>query len=143
MVVHLIEQCFRQDAVRSTSRLGDAGRSDGHGGDRILDLVGSTAWARTLSLKDYALALSRFESAAWDIATEHGGRVVKLIGDEAMIVSASAESTSRIALALCAAVADDADHCPGRAGVLGFGAVTARGAATTLGPLGATWWPGP
>jgi adenylate cyclase len=133
VVTHLIEQFFRQDAVRSTSRLGDGAGQTATVGIGFVDLVGSTQWARTLSLKDYALALSRFESAAWDIATEHGGRVVKLIGDEAMIVSASAESTSQIALALCAAVAGDGS-LPGARGCVGFGDVTARG-GDYVGPL--------
>ena len=35
VVTHLIEQCFRQDAVRSTSRLGDGDGTDGDGGDRL------------------------------------------------------------------------------------------------------------
>ena len=59
--------------------------------------------------------------------------MVKLIGDEAMIVSASAESTSEIALALCAAVAADGSLPPAR-GCVGFGDVTARG-GDYVGPL--------
>ncbi|HEY5250600.1 MAG TPA: hypothetical protein VIJ09_03015 [Acidimicrobiales bacterium] len=133
VVTHLIEQCFRQDSVRSASRLGDGAGQTATVGVGFIDLVGSTRWAGGLSLKDHALALSRFESAAWDIATEHGGRVVKLIGDEAMIVSASAETTSRIALALCATVAAE-PTLPGARGGVGFGDVTARG-GDYVGPL--------
>jgi class 3 adenylate cyclase len=50
-----------------------------------------------------------------------------------MIVSASAESTSQIALALCAAVAGDGS-LPGARGCVGFGDVTARG-GDYVGPL--------
>ncbi len=53
----------------------------------FVDLVGSTPWASDLSLKDQALALAGFETAAWDIASAHDGRVVKLIGDEAMFLA--------------------------------------------------------
>ena len=59
--------------------------------------------------------------------------MVKLIGDEAMIVSASAETTSRIALALCATVAAE-PTLPGARGGVGFGDVTARG-GDYVGPL--------
>ena len=110
------------DSVRASSTRGDAVGQTATVGIGFVDLVGSTEWAGQLSLKDHALALSRFESAAWDIATEHGGRVVKLIGDEAMIVAASAETVCRIAVALCAAVAGDRGLPGARAGV-GFGDV--------------------
>ncbi len=139
VVGHLLEQCFRQDSVRSTSRLGGGGQT-ATVGIGFVDLVGSTQWARGLSLKDHALALARFESAAWDIATEYGGRVVKLIGDEAMIVSASAETTSRIALALCAAVTAEAT-LPGAPAV--SASVRSPPAAVTTSALWSIWWPGP
>ena len=41
----------------------------------FVDLVGSTAWAQTLTLRDQSLALTRFESAAWTSAVLAGGRV--------------------------------------------------------------------
>ena len=133
VITHLLEQRFRLDSVRAASTRGDAVGQTATVGIGFVDLVGSTEWAEQLSLKEYALALSRFESAAWDIATGHGGRVVKLIGDEAMIVAESAETTCRIALALCGAVADDAG-LPGARGAVGFGDVTARG-GDYVGPL--------
>ena len=55
----------------------------------FVDLVGSTPWASGLTLKEHAMALAGFESAAWDIASAHDGRVVKLIGDEAMFLAPS------------------------------------------------------
>jgi adenylate cyclase len=133
VITHLLEQCFRQDSVRAAARRGHAGGQTATVAIAFVDLVGSTAWAAGLDLKDHALALARFESAAWDIATQQGGRVVKLIGDEAMIVSASAESTCRIALELCDAVADDGGLPLARAAV-GYGDVTARG-GDYVGPL--------
>jgi adenylate cyclase len=133
VVTHLLEQYFRRNSVRTAARAVHGAGQTATVGIGFVDLVGSTRWAAGLSLKDYALALSRFESAAWDIATEHGGRVVKLIGDEAMIVSAAPETTCRIALALCAAV--DADPAlPGARAAVGFGVVTARG-GDYVGPL--------
>ena len=133
VVTHLLEQYFRLNSVAASSARGDAGGQTATVGIGFVDLVGSTEWAEHLSLKDHALALSRFESAAWDIATEHGGRVVKLIGDEAMIVAASAETVCRIAVSLCAAVEAEPTLPGARAGV-GFGDVTARG-GDYVGPL--------
>ena len=62
----------------------------------FVDLVGSTAWAQTLSLRDQSLALSRFESAAWTSAVLAGGRVVKTIGDEVFFAAPTAEAACRI-----------------------------------------------
>jgi adenylate cyclase len=91
----------------------------------FVDLVGSTPWAADLTLKAHALALGGFESAAWDIASAHGGRVVKLIGDEAMFLAPSGAAAARIGLDLCRAVADD-DALPEARGAVGFGTVGAR-----------------
>lgn len=91
----------------------------------FVDLVGSTPWAAGLSLKAHAMALGGFESAAWEIASAHGGRVVKLIGDEAMFLAPSGAEAARIGLALCRAVADDA-ALPQARGAVGYGTVGAR-----------------
>jgi adenylate cyclase len=133
VITHLLEQSFRLNSVQASAARGDAEGQTATVGIGFVDLVGSTEWAGRLSLKDSALALTRFESAAWDIATGHGGRVVKLIGDEAMIVSASADVTCRIARDLCNTVAGDPGLPRARGGV-GFGEVTARG-GDYLGPL--------
>ncbi|HXQ43177.1 MAG TPA: adenylate/guanylate cyclase domain-containing protein [Acidimicrobiales bacterium] len=133
VITHLLEQCFRLNSARAASARGDALGQTATVGVGFVDLVDSTVWAAQLSLKDHALALARFESAAWNIATGHGGRVVKLIGDEAMIVASSAETVCRIAVELCDTVTAD-PALPGvRAGV-GYGDVTWRG-GDYVGPL--------
>jgi len=91
----------------------------------FVDLVGSTAWAAGLTLKDHALALAGFEAAAWDIASAHGGRIVKLIGDEAMFMAPSGADAARIALELCRSVSADA-ALPDARGAAGYGTVGAR-----------------
>lgn len=50
------------------------------------DLVGSTEVLRALSVKEMAEMVRRFEEQVWDLVSRAGGRVVKLIGDEAMFV---------------------------------------------------------
>jgi len=52
----------------------------------FVDLVGSTEVLRTLSVSEVAAAVNRFEQLVWDQVTAAGGRVVKLIGDEAMFM---------------------------------------------------------
>ena len=53
----------------------------------FVDLVGSTALARTLTTMQLGAALTEFEETAADCVVGHGGRVVKLIGDEIMFAS--------------------------------------------------------
>jgi adenylate cyclase len=91
----------------------------------FVDLVGSTPWAETLSLRDQSLALSRFESAAWSSAVLAGGRVVKMIGDEVFFAAMSVDAACRIALEVCGAVAADPLLPPAR-GAVGYGQVTPR-----------------
>jgi len=50
------------------------------------DLVGSTEVLRTLSVKELAEMVRHFEEQTWDLVSRAGGRVVKLIGDEAMFI---------------------------------------------------------
>jgi adenylate cyclase len=91
----------------------------------FVDLVGSTAWAQTLSLRDQSLALSRFESAAWTSAVLAGGRVVKTIGDEVFFAAPRAEAACRIGLEVCEAAAAD-DVLPSARGAVGIGLATPR-----------------
>ena len=91
----------------------------------FVDLVGSTAWAQTLPLRDQSLALSRFESAAWTSAVLAGGRVVKTIGDEVFFAAPTAEAACRIGLEVCRAAAEDEVLPPAR-GAVGIGLATPR-----------------
>ena len=91
----------------------------------FVDLVGSTAWAQTLTLRDQSLALTRFESAAWSSAVLAGGRLIKTIGDEVFFAAPTAEAACRIALEVCRAAADDEVLPPAR-GVVGIGPATPR-----------------
>ena len=106
-----------------------AGMAPGGPSERIalgfVDLVGSTAWAERLSLRDQSLALSGFESTAWSSAVLAGGRVVKMIGDEVFFVAPTVDAACRIALEVCGAVAQDPRLPPAR-GAVGSGLVTPR-----------------
>ena len=71
------------------------------------DMVGFTTLSQQLSEEELAAVVARFEEVAHDTVTAGGGRVVKMIGDEAMFVAESALSAARIGLALAEAYADD------------------------------------
>lgn len=91
----------------------------------FVDLVSSTAWARSLSTAEHSEALRRFEMQASSIAAEKGARLVKLIGDEAMLVSEDPEALCRAAIAICDMAGAD-PVLPTARGAIGFGFVAAR-----------------
>jgi adenylate cyclase len=91
----------------------------------FVDLVGSTAWAQGLSLRDQSLALARFESAAWSSAVLCGGRTVKMIGDEVFFAAPTADAACRIGTDVIRAAAEDEILPPAR-GVIGLGYATPR-----------------
>ena len=91
----------------------------------FVDLVGSTAWARSLPVEELAAALGRFAALANAVATRRGARVVKLIGDEAMFVASDPAVSCGAALELVDACAATRDLPPLRGGIA-TGAVVAR-----------------
>lgn len=91
----------------------------------FVDLVGSTAWAEGLDLRDQSLALARFESAAWSSAVLRGGRVVKMIGDEVFFAAPTADAACRIGTDAIQAAAED-DVLPSARGAVGLGLATPR-----------------
>ena len=91
----------------------------------FVDLVGSTALSLRLSMRELGAALSEFESRAADTVAEHGGRLVKLIGDEAMFVASDPEAAGEIAIAMVDAFATHPVLPPVRGG-LALGEVMSR-----------------
>jgi class 3 adenylate cyclase len=76
------------------------------------DLVGSTEAFHTRSTREMANLLRRFEEQVWGLVGDSGGRVVKLIGDEAMFVLTDPALACRVGLDLI----DNSDH-PVRVGM--------------------------
>ncbi len=68
------------------------------------DLSGSTALSQGLGSVELVRALSELEGTASEIAIAHGGRVIKLIGDEVMFVAPDLAAGCGVALDLVAAV---------------------------------------
>jgi adenylate cyclase len=115
--------------VRRRAASTPAASASGTGGELVavafVDLVESTAWAEQLSLTEHAAALGRFERAAWDLAVERGGRIVKLIGDEVMLVAPTVPDAVAVALGICDAAAADG-ALPAARGAVGFGRALSR-----------------
>jgi adenylate cyclase len=71
------------------------------------DVVGYTQAARSLGPSELAEAIGHFEDRMAAIVAEHGGRVVKLIGDEVMFAIEDTTQAARLALAVIAEVNRD------------------------------------
>ena len=71
------------------------------------DLVSFTSFVRRMSERQLARLVQRFELLASDVITEHGGRVIKTVGDEVLFVHTDAAAASAIALDLVDAMAED------------------------------------
>ncbi len=92
----------------------------------FVDIVGYTSRSRALSESELVAWLESFEADTTAIVLEHGGQVIKNIGDEVLFVADDAASATRAALALVARGNDEADEFPPvRAGVA-YGPVVRR-----------------
>ena len=89
------------------------------------DLVSFTSFVRRMSERQLARLVQRFELLASDVITEHGGRVIKTVGDEVLFVHTDAAAASAIALDLVDAMAEDELLPPVRVG-LAHGRVVSR-----------------
>jgi adenylate cyclase len=88
----------------------------------FVDLVGYTATSRALTPRQLTVAVGEFDGRVSALISDAGGRLVKLIGDEAMFVVDDVVAACELALALAAAFDDDDEVPPVRVG-LAFGPV--------------------
>jgi class 3 adenylate cyclase len=91
----------------------------------FVDLVSSTTWAESLEPGAHSEALRRFEMRSTAVAADHGARLVKLIGDEAMVVADDPAALCRAAIDICDMARAD-PVLPDARGAVGHGLVTAR-----------------
>lgn len=89
------------------------------------DIVGFTSLSRTVEDSELAELIDHFEGTSSGIIAEHGGRVVKMIGDEVLFVVETPTQGADIALALTAWVENDEDFPKLRIG-LAHGTVLSR-----------------
>jgi adenylate cyclase len=92
----------------------------------FVDIVGYTSRSKALSEAELVGWIEGFEDAATGVVADHGGRIIKNIGDEVLLVADSAAAAAEIALTMTARGADPADDFPEvRAGVA-YGDVVSR-----------------
>jgi adenylate cyclase len=92
---HLLASVLRESA--SAAGVAETGRTLVVG---FADLVGFTALSQQLDERELAALVDRFEALVFEHVPEHRGRVVKMIGDEAMFATEEAVDAAEIALAL-------------------------------------------
>jgi adenylate cyclase len=91
----------------------------------FVDLVGSTAMSGRLEPAELATVVTEFETTASDVVTAHGGRVVKLIGDEVMFATSEPAAAVEIALRLVETF-DEHDRLPPVRAAVATGRVVSR-----------------
>lgn len=89
------------------------------------DLVGFTTLSRGLDDQGLREVIDRFEEMADSTITAHGGRLVKIIGDEVMFVVEDPCAAAEIGLRLSDAFAEDQSMPPVRVG-MAYGQVVPR-----------------
>jgi adenylate cyclase len=111
-MARVLEFAWRRHVQAATRRaMLQRTRGDGSALPRLAvgfaDMVGFTVLSQQLSEEELGAVVSRFEAVAHDTVTGGGGRIVKMIGDEAMFVAESVADAARIGLGLAEAYADD------------------------------------
>jgi adenylate cyclase len=92
----------------------------------FVDIVGYTSRSKALSESELVGWIEGFEDAGTGIVVDHGGRIIKNIGDEVLFVADDAAAAAEIALTMTARGADPDDPFPEvRAGVA-YGDVVSR-----------------
>ena len=74
----------------------------------FIDMTRFSIASRSMDAGELATLINRFESVAFDVVAEFGGRVVKLIGDEVLFAADDPRAASSIALKLVETLEEDA-----------------------------------
>ena len=102
IVPHVLTAAWRRHligAIRRRLSIAEAGVGQ-VGVVGFADLVGFTALSQQVGDDELAVVVDLFEDLAYDVVTAHGGRVVKMIGDEVMFTVDSAVAAAEIGLGL-------------------------------------------
>lgn len=116
----LLGYVWRRHMLAALLRLAASGQESAGGRMLVVgfaDLVGFTAISQQLDERELAAMVDRFEQHAYEHIPHHGGRVVKMIGDEVMFSVDSVTAAADIALALVEAHANDSKLPEVRAGL--------------------------
>lgn len=92
----------------------------------FVDIVGYTSRSRTLSDRELVTWLESFESAVLALTVDRGGRIIKNIGDELLVVADDPTAMAEIALELTRRGADPDDDFPAVRAGIAYGEVVTR-----------------
>ncbi|PUA83155.1 adenylate/guanylate cyclase domain-containing protein [Nocardioides currus] len=92
----------------------------------FVDIVGYTTRSRSLAQDELIDWIERFEQAATIAVVDHGGRVIKTIGDEILFTVDDPVAAAEIALDLTERGLDEDDDFPAVRAGIAYGAVVAR-----------------
>ena len=92
----------------------------------FVDIVGYTTQSRSLDGAELVEWVDRFEQDTTTLVVDHGGQVIKTIGDEVLFTVYSPEAAVSIALELTTRGADDEDPFPAVRAGIAHGAVVRR-----------------
>ena len=101
------------------------------------DLVGFTAKTQQLEETELAEVVGRFETVAYDVVAEHGGRVVKMIGDEVMLIHDDRSRAARLSRSIWPSVSGTTTTCP--TSVSAWRAAACSSATVTCTAMSSTW----
>jgi len=99
----------------------------------FVDIVGFTSQSKELSDVELVSWIEYFEAECSAVVNDHGGRVIKNIGDEVLFVADDLTTAADVALVLTARGADDQDEFPSVRAGIAYGEVVAR-LGDVLGP---------
>lgn len=92
----------------------------------FVDIVGYTSRSRELTDRELVAWLEDFESAVLSLTVDRGGRIIKNIGDELLVVADSPSAMAEIALELTSRGADPEDDFPAVRAGIAYGEVVTR-----------------
>ncbi len=92
----------------------------------FVDIVGYTGQSKTLTDHELVDWVEYFEDEMTRSVVEHGGRVIKTIGDEVLFVVDDVHAATEVALTLHRAGEDDDDEFPRVRAGISYGTVTRR-----------------
>ena len=92
----------------------------------FVDIVGYTSRSKSLDESGLVAWLEGFEDTATGVVVDHGGRIIKTIGDEILFVADDAAAAAEIALLLTARGEDPEDPFPSVRAAIAYGEVVSR-----------------
>ena len=120
---------WRRHLASASSRLVAVQAGSTSAGDQavcFVDIVGYTSRSKSLDESELVAWLEGFEDAATGVVVDHGGRIIKTIGDEILYGADDPAAAAEIALLLTERGEDPDDPFPSVRAALAYGEVVSR-----------------